>query len=259
MANLLCMLNKLKQLISSQLVTPTIVNPLSKNLEGHVIVITGASRGVGKATAEFLYKEGATVVCIARKSDELKKAFPYTGKRLLLLTGDVTNENDDKKITESVLDKYKKIDVLINNVGMFLDKPLSEIGSDEFDTIVKTNLKGMFLMSKYFLPVMKKRKAGFIINIGSKISHNTNVAPNKVLYAMTKYAVEGFSFALNKELKSFGIRVTCLMPGTINNFLSLKSKEFLSPSQVGMLISQLIKMKDIDFESIVFKSVKQNI
>src|SRR5438034_6267671 len=142
---------------------------------------------------------------------------------------------------------------------MFLHKPVDDVSSAEFDRIVSANIKGMFLMTKEVLPYMKKRREGYIINIGSKISHNTNVAPNKVLYAMTKHAVEGFSFALNKELKSFGVRVTCLMPGTVSTFLSLKSKEFLSPSQIALIVSHIIKMKDIDFESIILKSVKQDI
>ncbi len=112
-------------------------------------------------------------------------------------------------------------------------------------------------MMKYVLPEMKKKKDGFVINIGSKISRNTSVKANKVLYATSKYAIEGMSLALNNELKEFGIRVTCLMPGTANTFLSLSANDFLSPYRIGEVVAMLIKLKDIDFENLVIKSKRQ--
>jgi len=106
---------------------------------------------------------------------------------------------------------------------------------------------------------MKKQKSGTIINIGSKISRNSKVEAKKTLYTLTKYAVEGFSFALNRELRPFGIRVVCLMPGTVNTFFSRKYKDFMSTYDVAEIVNFIIKMDQVDFESVVFKSKRQDI
>lgn len=253
------MITNLIKVISKYIIPPTIESPLTKDLSHIVAIVTGASKGVGLATAEQLLKDGASVVVVSRNKKDLQRIFDKYDARVLFIEGDVTNETDVKKIVDHTVKTFKKIDVLVNNVGRFMDKPLEESNNKEFDAMMFANIKGMFLMTKTVLPHMKRRKNGTIINIGSKISHNTNVSPNKVLYATGKYAVEGFSFALNKELKSYGIRVTCLMPGTIGNFVSLKSKTFMSASYVALLVSMILKMDFIDFESIVFKSKYQNI
>ncbi len=232
---------------------------ISDDLKNVVILVTGAGRGIGKAIAEALRKEGASLALFSLDEEELHLAFPEKDEKILLITGNVTSEKDTLYAISKTLDRFGKIDVLINNAGINIEKPLDETSLAEFHSIFDTNVQGVFLMTRGVLPHMKKKKEGFIINIGSKISHNTNVAPSKVLYAATKYAVEGFSFALGKELKPFGIRVTCLMPGTVNTFLSLAHNKFLSPHELAALVVMLIRFKDLDFESIVVKSIRQDI
>lgn len=225
-----------------------------------VILITGTGKGLGFSIAEYFVERGASVIGLARNNSglqALKDKNPTSD--LLVLEGDISHENDIKDMQKAIFKKYPKIDVLINNAGVNIHKPLEKLTSEDFESMVQTNIKGVFLMSQMVLPSMKKRKSGFIINVGSKISHNTNVKPNNVIYATTKYAIEGLSFALNKELKKFGVRVSCLMPGTLNTFFSLKSKEFLSTDHVAEFIGYMIKHKEVDFESVVIKSVKQNI
>ncbi|MEN9328034.1 MAG: hypothetical protein RI947_842 [Candidatus Parcubacteria bacterium] len=252
------MIDTIKRIISSLFVEPVYQAPESSDLKDTVVVITGASRGIGKAIAEVLMREEASVAVMSRSRSDLEKVY-QDDKKVLLLEGDVTNEKNVEKMIHEVIEQFGKIDVLINNAGSFLDKPLDEITEKEYDRIMDTNVKGAFLMSREVLPLMKKRKEGLIINIGSKISHNTNVAATKVMYATTKYAIEGFSFALNKELKPHGVRVSCLMPGTVNTFVSLKSKQYMPPFALGSLILMLIKHKEIDFEAVVFKSRKQDL
>lgn len=252
------MMNHIKRIISSFFIDTEYSAPQTHNLQGVVVVITGASRGVGLAIAEVLQREGASLAVISRNRADLEKTYA-DDRNVLLVTGDVSREQDVRRMITEIHAQFGHIDVLVNNAGSFLDKPLDQISEKEYDTIMATNVKGAFLMSREVLPNMKRRKQGFIVNIGSKISHNTNVSPKKVMYATTKYALEGFSFALNKELKPFGVRVTCLMPGTINTFVSLKSKSYLSPYDIGSVILFMIQCKKIDFESVVMKSVAQDL
>lgn len=234
----------IKKFISSFFIEPTITSPFTKDLTGCVIVITGGSRGLGAAMSTILSREGATVIELSRSGEN---------------STDITDEAQVQEAISHILKSHGHIDVLINNAGQNVHKPLDQCTGADFESIIGTNVKGAFLMSKAVIPIMRKQKSGLIINIGSKISHNTNVGPGKVLYTTSKYAIEGFSLALSKELKKHGIRVTCLMLGTINTFVSLKSKDFLSPHNVGYVVSMIIKNTQIDFESILMKSAKQDI
>lgn len=230
------------------------------DLSGKVVFITGASGRVANSVVKTLNKEGAKLILFSRNLPKLKQSLSQLESGSVLFTeGDVTNQKDVDEAVKQALERYGKIDVLINNAGVFLEKDLESVSLDEFNKVIDTNLKGVFIVSKAILAAMKKRRDGLIINIGSKISHNTNVAPGRVLYATSKYALEGFSFALNKELKKYGIRVCCLMPGTIATFPSLESKNFLHTDQIAKLISMIIKFEEIDFEGLIIKSKRQDI
>lgn len=213
-------------------------------LAGKVIIVTGGTQGIGAATVNLLQKKGAVVIPLSRSSE---------------ISVDVTDFSSCQEAVKKVIEKFGRIDVLVNNAGMFLSKSLQSTSPKEFNQVMSVNLNGVFNMSKAVVTHMKDQKSGLIINIGSKISHNTNVSPNKVTYATSKYAVEGFSFALNRELKQFGIRVTCLMPATVATFVSRQASKYLSPYDVANLIKFVIDSEHIDFESIVFKSQKQDI
>jgi NAD(P)-dependent dehydrogenase (short-subunit alcohol dehydrogenase family) len=250
----------IKQFIAEHFIFPTANLPIRTTLADKVFVVTGASRGIGKAIVETLISRSARVVAVSRSVDlDTASIDKKHQQNLLMLSGDVTIESDVETIIRKTIETFGRIDGLINNAGVNIFKPLEMTSVEEFETIAGVNIKGAFLMSKQVIPHMKSREEGLIINVGSKISHNTQVGPNKTLYAMTKYALEGFSFALNRELKSFGIRVSCLMPGTVNTFVSLSAKEYLSPYQVAEMVVTVAEMEHIDFESIVFKSKNQDI
>lgn len=245
--------HKLKKFISSFLIETELRGPFIKDLTGNVVVITGGTGKIGMAVSRVLTKKGAKVIAIANKVDNNDRHKIETVK------ANVTNKSEIKKAIQKIIKKYEKIDVLINCAGLFSQKPIELTSEKEYDRVMDTNVKGIFLSSNVTIPYMKKLKKGLIINIGSKISHNTNVEPNKVLYATSKYAVEGFSIALAKELKEYGIRVTCLMLGTVNTFVSLRSKKFLNPERIGFVIATIIASEDIEFESIIIKSTRQNL
>lgn len=229
-------------------------------LEGKVVVITGASQGLGKATAEYLYAQKCKIAAISKNIRELELAFPKKQyPDILIYEMDITDYNKCAVTMENIYQKLGKIDILINNAGINLHKPFEEINKTEIDQIVDTNIKGTIYSSRAAVPFMRKNKHSTIINIGSKISHNTYAGPNKVLYITTKHAIEGFSYALNRELNEYGIRVVCLMPGTINTFVALKSGNHMPPTRVSQVIAEIIKFEDIDFEGIIFKSTAQNI
>jgi NAD(P)-dependent dehydrogenase (short-subunit alcohol dehydrogenase family) len=251
-------INTIKQLIGKTFLYRDIDLTISQDLSNKVVIVTGGNKGIGKAICDVLHAQGAKIATI---SPHIKKdSFAnYKTNELMVYKGDVSNPVDCKQFIDKTVTKFGKVDVLINNAGVFLEKPLEEISVEEYDKILDTNLKSIFLTCKYLLPYMKKEKRGTIINIGSKISRNSNVLPNKVLYATTKYAVEGFTQSLSNELKKFGIRAICILPATVNTFVSFKSRDYLDPHRIGQLISFIIKADEIDFEPIVIKSKFQSI
>ncbi len=249
----------IKKLISSFFIETTVVIPETNMLQKKVVIITGASGGVGRAVGLTLLKEKAIVIAAGRNMQRLQKIYSKNNGHVFLFCADVTKEKDVKELVRTVIKKYGRIDALINCAGVFLEKSIENTTEKEFSNIVNVNMKGLFLMTREVVPYMKKRNQGLIINIGSKISHNSGVAPKKTLYAMTKYAVEGLSIALSNELHKWGIKVTCLMPGTINTFVSFKSKKYLSPYSVGYIILMMLQLEQVTFESIIFKSKKQYI
>ena len=227
-------------------------------LAGNVVIVTGATGGIGRAVIDVLRENNAKVVSVSRKKDDLEKM--YVGMSdVKLIVADVTNENDVKRVITETLETFGKIDALVNTVGAFSEKSIEDISLDEFTSAIQTNIQSAFLLSQAVVPSMKQSRDGLIVHVGSKISRNTNIAPKKTLYALTKYALEGLCYALNKELKGTGVRVSCLMPGTTNTFLSMHADEFLSPHDVAEVIVMMIRHKNIDFENFVIKSKWQNI
>lgn len=251
------MINKIKDIIYSVFFRENVVISENNTLENSVIIVTGAGRGIGKSTAEVLSKMGAKLTLVSRDVDKLKKIFK--GENYLIISATVTDKNMCNKIANATVKKLGRIDGLFNNAGVFLQKDTDKISDQEFNQIVDTNIKGLWNMTSAVIPFMKKAKNGIIIQMGSKISHNSNIESGRALYALTKYAVEGFSVGLRNELEPFGIRVTCLMPSTVKTFRSALAYELISPYTIAELISLLIKNKSISYESILLKNIKQTI
>ncbi len=231
-------------------------------LSGQVILVTGASRGLGNVLARVLLAHGANVIAVARNLENLQSGFKteeLTGKRLICLAADVSKASDVQSVFQVVDDKFTKIDVVINNAGIIFSKVLEKVKESDFDLMISTHLKSTFLVSQAAVSYMKKQKSGFIINIGSKVSHNTRVAAGLSLYSAAKYAIEGFSFALNRELKPWGIRVACLMPGTLASYLSREVSSYLPPRSLAEIVVAMIQFTDVDFESLIVKGKSHQI
>ncbi|CAN5201200.1 N/A [soil metagenome] len=247
---------KAKQLVYPFLYKEKIVYiPENKSFEGKTVLLAGGTGAVGETIAEVLYRQRASIGVVGRNADKLAElAKKYDKNRFATIVGDITKEKDCEAAAKETISHFGSIDALVNATGAFLFDTLEKIRYEQWMKLMDINVNAAFTLSKAVIPHMKKSQKGTIIHLGSKISHNTNLSEGRVAYATTKYALEGFCYALNRELKQDHIRVCCLMPGTISTFLALNALTFLAPARVAQIVSTVIQMEDVDIESILFTS-----
>ena len=185
-----------------------------------VILITGASSGIGKASAEFLSRRGYTVYGTSRHAEAMPPP-PAPLPRLATGEGEPysfhmiqMDVNDDKSVAQGIrmiLEKEKRLDVVVNNAGTHLAGPIEDATLDEAKSQFETNFFGMLRVCKAALPIMRQQGAGYIINISSLAGRMA--APYQGLYSAAKFAVEGLSEALRLEVRHFGVQVAMIEPG----------------------------------------------
>lgn len=181
-------------------------------LTGKVVVISGGSSGIGRATASVLKKEGAEVIITARKREKLFRTAFELGVHAKQC--DISIEADVKSLTHYVSEKFQRIDVLINNAAVSSPKHNFEnIESDHFNYVFTNNVIGHFQMTKGFIPLFKIQKSGSIINIGS--SSAIKGYKNGTVYVASKFALRGMSECLRDELRTFNIRVCLINPSEV--------------------------------------------
>ncbi|GAB3225357.1 SDR family NAD(P)-dependent oxidoreductase [Hymenobacter seoulensis] len=179
------------------------------DLSGKVAIITGVSKGIGRATAEALLARGAVVAGWGRTAPE-----GLQHERFQFFECDIRNEVAvQEAFTNTQRELGPEIHVLVNNAGIGNFGPIDGFSSEEWHAMFDTNVHGLFYCTKAVLPQMKKQRAGHIINVASLAG--TAGTANLAGYCATKYAVRGFSDALFKEVRPDGVRVTCLMPGSV--------------------------------------------
>lgn len=183
-----------------------------------VVVITGASSGIGEATARLLAKQGNKVVLGARREEKLKKIVSEInadGAEAVYCITDVTKVSDQETLAQKAIEAFGRIDVWINNAGLMPLSLLSEDKVEDWDICVDVNLKGVLYGIHACLGIMREQKSGHIINIGSLSSHQTGLTCG--VYAATKFGVRAISETLREEeaAAKTGIRVTMLAPGMI--------------------------------------------
>jgi NAD(P)-dependent dehydrogenase (short-subunit alcohol dehydrogenase family) len=182
--------------------------------EGRVCLITGAASGIGKATALRFASEGGNVVVIDRDEkggmetvDQISKS---NGKAIFVKT-DIGNEDDIKASVKATMDKWNRIDVLVNNAAMMTFKKIVDLTSEEWDTVMRVNLRSVFLYCKYCIPHMAN---GAIVNISSVHAHATTA--NVVPYASSKGAMEAFIRGVSLEYPREIMRINCIAPGAVD-------------------------------------------
>ena len=183
----------------------------SKSLTGRVAVITGASRGLGRAMAIELGQAGAKLALVGRDKDKLDETAAACGPDAAVFIADVTNETQVRALEGGVKEEFGHVDILINNAGMNIRKPLADYTLDEWNTVLDTNLTSVFLVSRSFIPMMKGRGFGRIINLASMMSHVS--LPGRTAYSASKAAMLGVTRALAQELADEGITVVAISPG----------------------------------------------
>ena len=189
---------------------------MSNNIEGKVVVITGASSGLGEATARHLSAQGATVVLGARRTDRIEALageLSASGGKALAIATDVTHCDQVERLVDAGAQTYGRIDVMINNAGLMPQAPLDRLKIDEWERMIDVNIKGVLYGIAAALPHMKRQKAGHFINVSSVAGHK--VGQGFAVYAATKYAVRALSEGLRQEVKPYNIRTTVISPGAV--------------------------------------------
>ncbi len=186
----------------------------TKPLEGRVALITGGSRGLGRAMAYALAEGGARIALVARDAEALQisaAGVRERGSEAETFVVDVTNEAEVEKLQQDVLARFGQLDILINNAGINIRKQVQEFTLEEWNRVMATNLTSAFLLSRAFVPQMKGRGYGRIINMTSIMSH-VSIA-GRTAYSSSKAALLGFTKALALELVQDGITVVGISPG----------------------------------------------
>ena len=182
-------------------------------LKDKTAIITGGGTGIGLATARAFCQEGAKVILFGRRKEKLEKAVEKLGGSAIIVQGDMTNNNDLDKLINETLHNFKKIDVLVNNAGLFNGSPLHEISDSQWDEIMDINIRSVFQLTRRVLPVMLSQKYGSIIHISSIAG--LIALPQVAAYNVSKGALNQFSRSIAVEYGSSGIRSNSICPGLI--------------------------------------------
>lgn len=187
-------------------------------LNGKVAIVTGASSGMGAAIAGALAQNGASSVLVARRESSLKEIVERIrkdGHEASYFTGDVGEEDDAARIVQEVEKRHGRIDILVNNAGVGYRGPVEALDVSRFDEMMKTNVRGSFLFTKYALTVMKGQKSGYIIYISSGAGRNGIAEMSG--YCASKFAIMGLSESVALEAKPFDVKVSVICPGSTNS------------------------------------------
>ncbi len=184
--------------------------------QDQVVLITGASTGIGWATSRAFFQEGARVALVARNEETLRQRFQELGSdasRVALFPADVADGQRAQEVVQAVLDQWGRVDVLVNNAGIAIDKLLLRLGPEEWQRVLDVNLTGMYHFSRAVLRPMLKQRQGVIINVSSVVGITGN--PGQSAYAASKAGMIAFTRSLAREVGSRNLRVVAVAPGYV--------------------------------------------
>ncbi len=244
---------------------------MTQNIENKVVVITGASSGLGAEAARHLTNSGAKVILGARRLDRLQALATELGlSEDAVVQTDVTNREQVKTLVDHAVTTHGRVDVMINNAGLMPLSPLEMERFDEWDQAIDVNIKGVLWGIAAALPHFKQQQSGHFINVSSVAGHT--IRPGGAIYSATKYSVRVISEALRQEVKPYNIRTTVISPGAVDTELpdSVKA-EGVSESIAGFyrdyaipadsfarcVLFAMEQPEDVDINEIVYRPTKQ--
>lgn len=228
-------------------------------------IVTGASRGLGLAIARNLASQGYNLFLLAKNEKRLLDVKHQIEKdftiKVTVLACDFSDVNAVNSTVNELASRATTVDVLVNNVGAFEMGTLDEVSNDQVEKLVNINFSATFKITQAYLDSFKKNKSGFIFNIGSIVTEH----PRKDLaaYTISKFALQGYSKILCDELKDFGIKVTELIPGSINTSswdgIDAPKEEFIQTKDIVDSIEMVINSsKGVNFEQIIIRPTNRN-
>lgn len=242
-----------------------------ENVQGKVVVITGASSGLGAETARHLTRAGAKVVLGARRLDRLEELADELGlDHEAVVQTDVTDREQVKALVDRAVETHGQVDVMLNNAGLMPLSPLEMERFDEWDQAIDVNIKGVLWGIAAALPHFKERKAGHYINVSSVAGHTVN--PGGAIYSATKHSVRVISEALRQEVKPYNVRTTILSPGAVATELpdSVKAEgvadsiaDFYEENAIPAdsfarcVLFAMEQPEDVDINEILFRPTRQ--
>lgn len=242
---------------------------MTRGIENKVVVITGASSGLGEATARLLAQNGARLMLGARRIDRLKALAADLGQPDAAMATDVTDADQVKALVDRAVTLYGRVDVILNNAGLMPHSPLAKLKIDDWNRMIDVNLKGVLYGIAAVLPYMQAQASGHIINVSSVAGHKVNAGG--AVYAATKHAVRALSEGLRQEVKPFNIRTTIISPGAVATELAdhVTDPEALvriraayedaisADSFARTVVFAMSQPDDVDINEILFRPTKQ--
>lgn len=247
---------------------------MSSNIEGKVVVITGASSGLGEATARHLSAHGGITVLGARRVDRitsLADELVAHGGEAIAVAADVAHYDQVRKLVEAAVQNYGRVDVMINNAGVAPLSPLERVKVEDWDRTIDVNIKGVLYGIGAALPYMQQQRAGHIINVSSIAADK--ITPGVAVYAASKQAVRAISEGLRQEMRPYNIRTTVISPGAVATELPNGVREpdiaegirrfyeiALPAESFARLVAFAISQpEEMDVNEIVFRPTRQQI
>ncbi|CAN5242957.1 SDR family oxidoreductase [soil metagenome] len=248
---------------------------MENNIKGKVVIITGASSGMGEAAAKHLSSLGATVVLGARRGDKIEKLakdINDNGGEALAFAVDVTQRDQVKKMVDAAVEAFGRVDVILNNAGIMPLSPMERLNVDEWDMMIDVNIKGVLNGIAAVLPYMTAQKSGQIINTSSVAGHK--VFNGSAVYSATKYAVRALTEGLRMEVKPYNIRTTIVCPGAVKTELlehiseadiRQANKDYvgavgISPDSFARVVAFAISQpEDVDINEVIFRPTSQEL
>ncbi len=245
------------------------------NIAGKVVVITGASSGLGEATARYLADRGAIVVLGARRAERLQALaddIARNGGKASAVVTDVTDPAQVQALVDAAVERHGRVDVILNNAGVMPHSPLERRKIDDWNRTIDINIKGVLYGIAAALPHMQRQKSGHIINVSSVAGHK--VGKNNAVYAATKMAVRVISEGLRQEVKPWNLRTTIISPGAVATELPNSITEADVAKGIGAFYEEYAisaesfaravafaigQPEDVDINEILFRPTRQEL